>query len=79
MLLPGFEKIRRTVEKEHRVTEPKKEPPAHSVTTEPKFCKCRLCHEYFYADTIAAARNACLEHGEQFHPDWHVTNCYCPD
>jgi hypothetical protein len=22
---------------------------------EPEFCRCRLCHEYFYADTIAQA------------------------
>jgi len=55
------------------------EPITHSVAKEPKFCKCRLCHEYFYADTIAAARFACEEHGRRFHPDWHVTNCYCPD
>jgi len=55
------------------------EPVTHSVAREPKFCKCRLCHEYFYADTIAAARVACKEHGERFHPDWQVTNCYCPD
>jgi hypothetical protein len=61
------------------VTEPKKDRIPHSVTKEPKFCKCRLCHEYFYADTIAGARSACLEHGARFHPDWHVTNCYCPD
>jgi hypothetical protein len=61
------------------MNEPKHEPPKHSVTKEPKFCKCRVCNEYFYADTIAAARIACVEHGDRFHPDWHVTNCYCPD
>ena len=64
---------------EDKVSEPKHKPTTHSVTKEPKFCKCRVCHEYFYADTIAAARVACTEHGKRFHPDWHVTNCYCPD
>lgn len=54
-------------------------PPMHSVVKEARFRKCRLYHEYSYADTIASARTACLEHGERFHPDWHVTNCYCPD
>ena len=32
-----------------------------------------------YLEPIAAARGACEEHGKRFHPDWHVTNCYCPD
>ena len=49
--------------REDKVSEPKHKPTTHSVTKEPKFCKCRLCHEYFYADTIAAARVACTEHG----------------
>jgi hypothetical protein len=52
------------------VTEPKTESFPHSVVTEPKFCTCRLCHEYFYADPIATARSAFLAHGERFHPDW---------
>lgn len=51
----------------------------HSVKREPKFCKCRLCHEYFYANTIDKARQACQEHAAEFHPDWGVTACYCPD
>lgn len=50
----------------------------HSIKHEPKFCKCRVCHEYFYADTIAEARQACQTHAEN-HPDWGETVCYCPD
>ena len=46
---------------------------------EPKFCRCRVCHEYFYADTIEEARRACLDHGASAHPDWGVTVCFCPD
>lgn len=34
----------------------------HSIKREPKFCRCRVCHEHFYADTIAEAKQACLEH-----------------
>lgn len=30
-------------------------PPPHMVKKEPKFCRCRVCHEHFYADTIAEA------------------------
>lgn len=51
----------------------------HSIKREPKFCKCRLCHEYFYADTIDEARQLCLAHIEQLHPDWTESGCYCPD
>ncbi len=54
-------------------------PPSHSVKKEPKFCRCRVCHEHFYADTIADARQVCLEHGHAAHPDWGETACYCPD
>lgn len=53
--------------------------PTHSVKKEPKFCKCRVCHEYFYAETIAQAHNACREHAKEQHPDWGVTACFCPD
>lgn len=53
--------------------------PEHSIKTEPKHCRCRICHEHFYADTIAAAREACLAHAEQEHPEWGTTACYCPD
>ena len=52
----------------------------HSNVKEPKFCKCRVCHEYFYAGTIAEAREVCLAHGREEHPDWgQTTVCYCPD
>ena len=54
-------------------------PPPHSVKKEPKFCRCRVCHEHFYGDTIEEARRACLGHGEKEHPDWGVTACFCPD
>jgi hypothetical protein len=54
--------------------------PRHSPTKEPKFCRCRVCREYFYADTIEAARVECLAHGVSEHPGWdHDTVCYCPD
>ncbi|UCE89679.1 MAG: hypothetical protein JSW10_02255 [Pseudomonadota bacterium] len=54
-------------------------PPAHPVKKEPKFCRCRVCHEHFYADTIDAARYACLAHAREAHPDWGTSACYCPD
>ncbi len=54
-------------------------PPLHSVKKEPKFCRCRVCHEHFYADTIARAQQACREHGQAVHPDWGEMACYCPD
>jgi hypothetical protein len=54
-------------------------PPARSVKKEPKFCRCRVCHEHFYGLTIAEAREACLEHAHKQHPDWGVTVCFCPD
>lgn len=52
----------------------------HSIKKEPKFAKCRVCHEYFYAETIAGARDACVEHALDQHPDWDPsTVCYYPD
>jgi len=51
----------------------------HSVKKEPKFCRCRACHEHFYADTIAEARQACLEHARAEHTDWGASACFCPD
>ncbi len=51
----------------------------HAIKKEPKFCRCRVCHEHFYAETIDRARSACREHGEREHPDWGMTVCYCPD
>ena len=57
---------------------PQEQPP-HHVKTEPKFCRCRVCHEHFYGETIAEAREACLEHAGALHPDWGPAVCYCPD
>ena len=54
-------------------------PVQHSVKREPKFCRCRVCHEHFYAETIAEAQQACLEHASAQHPDWGETACFCPD
>jgi hypothetical protein len=51
----------------------------HYVTHEPKFCRCRVCHEHFYGETIEQARTACLEHAGEEHPDWGRSACYCPD
>jgi hypothetical protein len=61
------------------MTEPKNKPVRHSRAKEPKFCRCRLCHEHFYAETIAQARAACQAHAKQMHPNWPVTACFCPD
>jgi hypothetical protein len=61
------------------VSEPFDSPEGHFVAHEPKFCKCRVCQEYFYADTIEKAREACLSHATEAHPDWGVTVCFCPD
>lgn len=49
------------------------------LKTEPKFCRCRVCHERFYGDTIAEARQACLDHAFEAHPAWGTSACYCPD
>ncbi len=51
----------------------------HYVAHEPKFCKCRLCHAYFYADTIEEARAACHEHAKNEHPTWGDSTCFWPD
>ena len=54
-------------------------PRQHSVKKEPKFCRCRLCHEHFYADTLEEARRACQAHADSEHPGWEGSACYCPD
>ena len=54
-------------------------PRQHSVKKEPKFCRCRLCHEHFYADTLEQARRACRAHADSEHPGWGGSACYCPD
>jgi hypothetical protein len=54
-------------------------PPHHPVKTEPKHCRCRVCHEHFYGETIAAARETCLAHAAREHPSWEERACYCPD
>ncbi|MGD8743587.1 MAG: hypothetical protein PVH46_09185 [Granulosicoccaceae bacterium] len=52
----------------------------HYIKKEPKFCRCRVCHEHFYGETIEEARQACLAHGSAEHPDWgQTTVCFCPD
>lgn len=48
--------------------------PHHTIKKEPKCCRCRVCHEHFYGETIEEARQACKEH-----PNWGVTVCFCPD
>ncbi len=53
--------------------------PHHWVKKEPKFCRCRVCHEHFYGETVAEAQGACREHAEREHPHWDVTACFCPD
>ncbi|HEX22044.1 MAG TPA: hypothetical protein ENH21_01285 [Chromatiales bacterium] len=49
-------------------------PPSRSIKKEPKFCRCRVCHEHFYAETIREAREACHEY-----PGWEPVTCFCPD
>ena len=51
----------------------------HYVAHEPKFCRCRVCHEHFYGETIEEARVACTEHGKEAHPSWGTSACFCPD
>jgi len=53
--------------------------PSSSVKTEPKFCRCRVCHAHFYGETIAEARQACHDHAHREHPEWSSVICYCPD
>ena len=55
------------------------DPTKHIIKHEPKFCKCRVCHEYFYADTLTETRQACQTHATENHPSWGETACYCPD
>jgi hypothetical protein len=59
------------------MSEPK--PDHHYVVREPKFCRCRVCHEHFYGETVSEARAACQAHVKEQHPDWGETGCYCPD
>ncbi len=54
-------------------------PEHHSVKKEPKFCRCRLCHENFYAETLVEARRACQAHADTDHPGWELSARYCPD
>ncbi len=61
------------------MTESEHKPVFHSPAKEPKFCRCRPGHEYFYAGTIAQARAAREEHAGRTHPDWHMTTCFRPD
>jgi len=61
------------------MTDKEQQPPPHSIKKEPKFCRCRVCHEHFYGDTIAEAREACLKHGHEQHPGWGASACFCPD
>ena len=56
-----------------------KKHPEHFIKKEPKFCRCRVCHEHFYGETIKEASRACHEHSKKEHPDWDVTACFCPD
>ena len=53
--------------------------PIRGEKVEPKFCRCRACHEHFYAETIAEARRACHQHAVEAHPSWGVSACFCPD
>ena len=55
------------------------QPPAGSIKKEPKFCRCRVCHEHFYGETIVDARKACLAHAAQEHPEWGDSACFCAD
>jgi len=61
------------------MTDPSHQPHGHSIKKEPKFCRCRLCHEHFYGETIAEAEQACREHAAEAHPEWGTSACFCPD
>ena len=61
------------------MTDQTSETPVHFIKKEPKFCRCRVCHEHFYGETIAEAHQACREHANQEHADWGESACYCPD
>lgn len=54
-------------------------PERGSIAKEPKFCRCRICHEHFYGETVVQAQKACLDHQRSQHPDWAEAVCYCPD
>lgn len=79
MLTPSLNFLDAIYGKHTTMSEQQPEQAKHIIKHEPKFCKCRACHEYFYADTIAAARQACRVHATENHPDWGETCCYCPD
>lgn len=51
----------------------------HFVKKEPKFCRCKLCHERFYAQTLDEARRACEAHAGSEHPGWERSASYCPE
>ena len=61
------------------MSDTEKKQAGHTVKKEPKFCKCRLCHEYFYAETIEQASRSCHAHWKAEHPEWHESVCYCPE
>ncbi len=65
--------------RERHARRPLPETPAVSPVREPKFCRCRVCHAHFEAETIAEARDACLDHAYAEHPEWEEVACYCPD
>ncbi len=65
--------------RERHARQPIPEAQAASPVREPKFCRCRVCHAHFEADTIAEAREACLDHAYAEHPEWEEVACYCPD
>jgi len=54
-------------------------PEHHFVKKEPKFCRCQLCHEHSYAETLNEAQRTCQTHADKEHPDWELSACYCPD
>lgn len=58
---------------------PEPEQNHHYITHEPKFCRCRVCHEHFYGETVAEAAEACRTHARDEHPDWGDSACFCPD
>lgn len=54
-------------------------PLLHSIKKEPKFCRCRVCHEHFYGETLAEAQTACHAHARDEHPEWGESACFCAD
>jgi hypothetical protein len=53
--------------------------PGHWIKHEPKFCRCRVCHQRFYGEDLEEARRACRDHAERDHPSWGPSACFCPD